>query len=182
MVFLELNTKNTLTKKLENRINGQIRAEELRIIGSDGANLGTMKLKEALEKAKSLGLDLIEISPNAVPPIAKIIDYGKFQYEQSKKQSEAKSKAHKTETKSIQIKVGTSEHDLELKAKKVSEWLKEKNRVKIDLFLFGRTKYMEKNFLESRMDRILKLITEEYKISDDIKKSPKGMSITVEHK
>ncbi|MFA5838637.1 MAG: translation initiation factor IF-3 [Candidatus Paceibacterota bacterium] len=167
---------------MENRINGQIRAEELRIIGPDGGNLGIMKLKDALDKAKDLNLDLIEISPTAIPPIAKITDYGKFHYELKKKLKDSKAKTHKVETKSIQIKVGTSEHDLELKAKKVSEWLKEKNRVKIDLFLFGRLKYMEKGFLESRMDRILKLITRDFKVSDEIKKSPKGLSITLEHK
>lgn len=173
-----------MTKKIENkiRINQQIRASELRVVGPDGTNLGVIKLEEALQKAKELGTDLIEVSPNAVPPITKIMDYGKFQYEQNKKQKETKSKTHQTETKSIQIKVGTSEHDLELKAKKVSEWLKEKHRVKIDLFLFGRLKYMEKNFLESRMERILKLITGEFKISDGPKKSPKGLSVIVEHK
>ncbi|TSD02882.1 MAG: translation initiation factor IF-3 [Parcubacteria group bacterium Athens0714_16] len=173
-----------MTKKIENRIriNQQIRASELRVVGPDGTNLGVIKLEEALQKAKEFGTDLIEVSPNAVPPIAKIMDYGKFQYEQNKKQKETKSKTHRTETKSIQIKVGTSEHDLELKAKKVSGWLKEKHRVKIDLFLFGRLKYMEKNFLESRMERILKLITSEFKISDGPKKSPKGLSIIVEHK
>mgnify|MGYP001586344543 FL=1 len=173
-----------MTKKIENRIriNQQIRASELRVVGPDGINLGVIKLEEALQKARELGTDLIEVSPNAVPPIAKIMDYGKFQYEQNKKQKETKSKTHRTETKSIQIKVGTSEHDLQLKAKKVSEWLKEKHRVKIDLFLFGRLKYMEKNFLESRMERILNLITGEFKISDGPKKSPKGLFIIVEHK
>jgi len=171
-----------LTKKLQNRINGQIRGEELRIIGPDGSNLGIMKLKDALSKARNSNLDLIEISPTATPPIAKITDYGKFQYEQNKKIKDSRTKSHKTETKTIQIKVGTSGHDLELKAKKVSGWLKEKHRVKIDLFLFGRLKYMEKNFLESRMERILKLITEDFKVSDEIKKSPKGLSLTIEHK
>ncbi|MBU3969111.1 translation initiation factor IF-3 [Patescibacteria group bacterium] len=171
-----------MTKKLQNRINGQIRGEELRIIGPDGSNLGIMKLKDALSKARNSNLDLIEISPTATPPIAKITDYGKFQYEQNKKIKDSRTKSHKTETKTIQIKVGTSGHDLELKAKKVSGWLKEKHRVKIDLFLFGRLKYMEKNFLESRMERILKLITEDFKVSDEIKKSPKGLSLTIEHK
>ena len=171
-----------MTKKLQNRINGQIRGEELRIIGPDGGNLGIMKLKDALSKARNSNLDLIEISPTATPPIAKITDYGKFQYEQNKKIKDSRTKSHKTETKTIQIKVGTSGHDLELKAKKVSGWLKEKHRVKIDLFLFGRLKYMEKNFLESRMERILKLITEDFKVSDEIKKSPKGLSLTIEHK
>ena len=146
----------------------------------DGSNLGVISVREALNKARQLGLDLIEISPKAEPPVAKIMDYGKFQYAENKKQKVAKTKAHTVEVKNIQIKVGTGEHDLGLKAKRVSEWLREGNRIKIDLFLPGRTKYMDIKFLRERMDRVLKLITEEYKIADEAKKSPKGLSIIIE--
>jgi translation initiation factor IF-3 len=146
----------------------------------DGQNLGVISFKEALDKARETGLDLIEISPKAVPPVAKIMDYGKFQYAENKKLKVAKTKAHTVEIKNIQIKVGTGDHDLELKAKKASVWLKEGNRIKIDLFLPGRTKFMDMKFLEERMARVLKLITEEYKIADSAKKSPKGLSIIIE--
>lgn len=146
----------------------------------DGTNLGELSFKDALDKAREAGLDLIEISPKAVPPVAKIMDYGKFQYAENKKLKVAKAKAHTVEIKNIQVKVGTGEHDLELKAKKASEWLKEGNRIKIDLFLPGRTKYMDIKFLEERMARVLKLITEQYKIADPAKKSPKGLSIIIE--
>jgi translation initiation factor IF-3 len=162
------------------RINNQIQAPELRVIMEDGSNLGVLSFKEALDKAREAGLDLLEISPNAVPPVAKIMDYGKFQYAENKKQKIAKTKAHTVEVKNIQVKVGTGDHDLELKAKKASGWLKEGNRIKIDLFLPGRTKYMDMKFLRERMDRVLKLITEEYKIADEAKKSPKGLSIIIE--
>jgi translation initiation factor IF-3 len=108
------------------------------------------------------------------------MDYGKFQYAENKKLKVAKAKAHTVEIKNIQVKVGTGEHDLELKAKKASEWLKEGNRIKIDLFLPGRTKYMDIKFLEERMARVLKLITEQYKIADPAKKSPKGLSVIIE--
>jgi translation initiation factor IF-3 len=146
----------------------------------DGENLGVISFKEALDKARETGLDLIEISPKANPPVAKIMDYGKFQYAENKKLKVAKTKAHTVEIKNIQIKVGTGDHDLELKAKKASTWLKEGNRIKIDLFLPGRTKFMDMRFLEERMARVLKLITEEYKIADSAKKSPKGLSIIIE--
>ena len=162
------------------RINNQITAPELRVIGDDGTNLGVISFKEALDKARSSKLDLIEISPKAVPPVAKIMDYGKFQYAENKKLKVAKTKAHTVEVKNIQVKVGTGDHDLELKAKKASAWLKEGNRIKIDLFLPGRTKYMDIKFLKERMDRVLKLITEDYKIADEAKKSPKGLSILIE--
>ncbi|HCB35227.1 MAG TPA: hypothetical protein DEP25_01145, partial [Candidatus Taylorbacteria bacterium] len=89
-------------------------------------------------------------------------------------------KTHTVEVKNIQIKIGTSEHDLELKAKRVSEWLSEGNRVKIDLFLIGRSKYMEFKFLQERLERILKLIPVEYKVADSTKRGPKGLTIIVE--
>ena len=162
------------------RINHQIRAAELRVIGESGENFGVISFKDAMDKAQAAGLDLIEISPNAVPPVAKIMDYGKFQYAENKKLKLSKTKAHTVEVKNIQVKVGTGEHDLELKAKKASAWLKQGNRIKIDLFLPGRTKYMDIKFLKERMERVLRLITEEYKVADEAKKSPKGLPIVIE--
>ena len=165
---------------MRERINNQIRAAELRVIGSEGENLGLLKLSDALKAAQAQNLDLIEISPNATPPVAKIMEYGKFQYEQNKKQKKAKAGAHRTETKSIQVKVGTGEHDLLLKAKTASKWLRDGHRIKIELYLSGRTKYMEDKFLKERLDRMLHLITENYKIAENYKRSPKGLMITVE--
>jgi len=162
------------------RINHQIQAPELRVIGDDGANYGVISFKEAIEKAIAAGLDLIEISPLATPPVAKIMDYGKFQYDANKKQKISKTRSHTVETKSIQVKVGTGDHDLDLKAKKASEWLKKGNRVKVDLFLPGRTKYMDMKFLRERLERVLKLITEEYKVAEEAKKGPKGLTTVLE--
>lgn len=163
------------------RINHQIRAKELRVIDEAGVNLGVMTLSEALGQAEDAGTDLIEISPNAVPPIAKLMNYGKYQYLQNKKEKQAKqSSGHITETKILQVKIGTSEHDLEMKAAKASEFLKEGHRMKIDLFLPGRAKYLDKNFLQERLERFLRLISENYKIADSAKKSPKGMTIVIE--
>src|SRR3989344_2611218 len=162
------------------RVNHQIRAKEVRVIGPEGENFGVLALSEAIQRAQDAGLDLIEISPNANPPVAKVMDYGKFSYEQQKKRREAKSKSHTTETKSVQVKIGTGEHDLELKARKAAEWLKEGHRVKVDLFLWGRYKYMEFAFLKERLERFLKLIPAEYKLADPIAKSPKGLATVLE--
>ncbi len=162
------------------RINNQIRALELRVIGSEGENLGVITTKEAQRIADEQGLDLIEISPEAVPPIGKIMDFGKYQYELSKKQKKMKAKAHVTETKTLQVKVGTGEHDLEIKAKQATAWLKEGHRIRIDLFLSGRSKYMEEPFLKARLERILHLITENYKIAEEYKRGPKGRTIVIE--
>ena len=162
------------------RINHQIRASEVRVIGPKGENLGVLSLSEAIEQAVQAGLDLIEISPNANPPVAKIMEYGKFQYEQEKKRREIKAKSHATETKSVQVKIGTGENDLQLKAKRAAEWLREGHRVKVDLFLWGRYKYMEFEFLKERLERFLKLIPEEYRLGDPIQKSPKGLTTVIE--
>jgi translation initiation factor IF-3 len=164
---------------LEPRINQQIRARELRVIGPKGENLGILTLEQALQKSEEAGLDLIEISPTANPPVAKIADFGKYLYEENKKNKSAK-RSHSAEVKTVQVKVGTGDHDLILKAKKTSEWLSEGNRVRIDLFLPGRSKYMDVNFLKERIERMLKFVSVDYKISDSAKKSPKGMSILIE--
>lgn len=151
------------------------------MLDSEGKNLGVMALKDALEEAGNRGVDLIEISPNAKPPIARLMDFGKYKYLENKKQQKAKAGAKSTETKSIQVKVGTGDHDLELKAKQASEWLKHGHRIKVELYLSGRMKYMEENFLRERLDRVLRLITSNYKIAENYKKSPKGIMITIEH-
>lgn len=162
------------------RMNEGIRAREVRVIGPEGGNLGVMPIKDAIAKAVEVGLDLIEISPNAQPPVAKITDYGKFKYELKKKEKEVKAKAHVTETKVTQVKIGTSERDMHIKASKAAAWLKEGHRVKVDLFLWGRYKYMEFKFLKERLERFLAIIPESYKITEEIQKSPKGLSVVLE--
>lgn len=162
------------------RINQAIRAKELRVIGAEGENLGVLAFADAIQAAEAVNLDLIEISPMANPPVAKIMDYGKYQYELKKKAKVVKANSHVTETKSIQVKIGTGDHDLALKAKRVAEWLTEGHRVKVDLFLWGRYKYMEEAFLKERLDRFLKLIPADYKIAEETKKGPKGFTTTIE--
>lgn len=165
---------------MRERINNQIRASEVRVISSEGVNLGVLSFKEAMAQADAQGLDLVEISPNAKPPIVKIASYGKYKYEQNKKQKKARVGSKATETKSVQIKIGTGDNDLALKARKASQWLKEGHRIKVELFLSGRSKYMPEPFLRERLDRILHLITENFKIAEAYKKGPKGPIITIE--
>src|SRR3989338_666846 len=162
------------------RVNHQIRAKEVRVLGPEGENFGVLPLSDAIAKAQEFGLDLIEISPNAVPPVAKVMEYSKFQYKQQKKRREMKAKSQTTETKSVQVKIGTGDHDMQLKAKKAAAWLQEGHRVKVDLFLWGRYKYMEFAFLNERLERFLKMIPAEYKIAEAIQKGPKGLTTTLE--
>ncbi len=166
--------------KPRTRINKEIRATELRVVTDDGTNLGVISLTEALTKAKDMNLDLIEISPNATPPVAKIMDFGKFQYPEQKKDRETRSKAHTTETKSVQIEVGTGENDLLRKARQAAGWIKEGHRVKIELFLKGRYKYMDQNFLKERLKRFVLQVPEEYKVAEDIQRGLKGFTMIIE--
>lgn len=167
-------TLSTNTDRI--RINREIRAPKLRVIGAEGENLGVLDTSDALERAQNLGLDLIEISPNAVPPVAKIMDYGKFEYERSKRESAARAKVKVSETKEVQIKVGTGENDMRLKAKKAAEWLADGHRVRIELFLKGRYKGMDESFLKTRLEKFMLLIPYAYKIAEPITRAPKGFA------
>jgi len=161
------------------RINSEIRSQEVRVITDEG-NLGVMATDAAIKIAEEQGLDLIEVSPQANPPVAKIVDYGKYQYDQKKKQREIKANATVSEVKNIQVKVGTGDQDLMMKSKKASEWLRDGHRIKVELYLRGRAKYMDKKFHHERLERILSLLTEDYKVVEDFKKSPKGIAILIE--
>ena len=164
----------------DTRVNEEITATEVRLIDADGENIGVIALSEALQKARAAELDLIEVGAQAKPPVAKIMDYGKYRYEMKKKAQQVRAKSHTTETKSVQIKVGTGEHDLGLKAARSDKWLTQGHRVKIELYLRGRTKYMEKEFLHGKLESFVKLLTEDYKVADPIKKCPKGLMMVVE--
>ncbi len=162
------------------RINDDIRVPEVRVVGPAGEQLGVLSIRDALARAREFELDLIEVSAKAVPPVAKIMDYGKFTYEQKKKQKDIKANSFVTETKNVQVKIGTGAHDKELKVRRAAEWLVEGHRVKIDLFLWGRYKYMEEAFLKERLQGFLDMIKVPFKIADEIKRSPKGFSCTLE--
>ncbi len=149
-------------------------------MGANGENLGVITLEEAMAAAKALELDLIEVSPHATPPVAKIMDYGKFQYEQQKKERVIRAKSHVTETKAVQVEVGTGENDLLRKARQSAGWLKDGHRVRVELFLKGRYKYMDHTFLKERLKRFVLLIPEDYRIAEDIQKGPKGFNMILE--
>ena len=168
---------NYLDKEV--RINHRITAAELRIIGPDGKNIGTFKTPDALAKAKELRLDLIEIAPTAHPPVAKIMDYGRYQYEEEHKLKKGK-KGHQSEIRIIRVGLGTSDHDLEMKAKKAGKFLEKGDRIKIDLVLRGRSKYLDRTFLRERMRRILIFIPVSHKIVEDGKWGPRGPSVLIE--
>jgi translation initiation factor IF-3 len=120
------------------RINEKIKAPEVRLVG-ENVEVGIYPIAKALEMARQQGLDLVEISSKAVPPVCKIIDYSKFKYEQKKKQKELKAKTHKTVVKEIRFGPNTDDHDFEFKVKHAEAFLKEGNKVKAYVHFAGRT-------------------------------------------
>lgn len=161
-------------------INEAIRSEEVRVMGPAGENLGVMSTRKAISLAREQGLDLIEVSAKAVPPVCKITDYGKYKYELQKKNKEVKSKQKISETKELQVKIGTSENDMKIKSAKADEWLTDGHRVKVDLYLWGRYKYMQFDFLKSRLERFLATINTPFKLAEPIQKGLKGLTVTLE--
>jgi translation initiation factor IF-3 len=171
-------------KKLNNlkkpRINNEIKSAEVRVLDENGKNIGVFGTREAQAMAKEKELDLIEISPKASPPIAKIMDFGKYMYLEKKKEREASKNAHEQEMRNVRIHLGTSIRDLSLKAKKVDEFLRDGDRVRVELFLKGREKYLDKDFLKERLERILNLISEQHKVLQEVKKGPRGIATIIE--
>lgn len=120
------------------RINNRIRAREVRLIDENGVQVGIVPIRDALSMAEERGLDLVEVAPNAVPPVCRILDYGKFRYEQSKKEREARKNQKQVEVKQIRLEPKTDEHDLEVKAKQARRFLLEGDKVKFNLRFRGR--------------------------------------------
>ena len=124
--------------KLEHQLNEEIRDKEVRLIGADGAQLGIMSSADAQRLAYEKDLDLVKIAPNATPPVCKIIDYGKFRFEQMKKEKEAKKNQRVVEVKEVRMSPNIDTNDFNVKLKNAQKFLKEGNRVKVTVRFRGR--------------------------------------------
>ena len=120
------------------RINREIRAKEVRVIDSEGKQLGILPLVEALRVAANADLDLVEVSPKSEPPVCRIMDFGKFKYQQSKKAHDAKKKQAVVHLKEVKLRAKTEEHDLEFKLRHIERFLKEGNKTKVTIIFRGR--------------------------------------------
>jgi translation initiation factor IF-3 len=120
------------------RINERIRVPEVRVIGSENEQLGIMPTREALARAREEGLDLVEVAANAAPPVARIMDYGKFKYEQSKKAKETRRKAKQIEVKEVKMRPKIDEHDYDFKTRNAKKFLQEGDKVKMTIMFRGR--------------------------------------------
>ena len=137
-INLKLCFKGELKINKSIRINGAIRARELRVVGSDGEQLGIMSLRDALHAADDAGLDLVEISPNAQPPVAKIIDWGKYQYQKMKDQQRSKRAAKASDLKQMRFGLKIGSGDLEVKLRKIRGFLADGHKVRIQVVYKGR--------------------------------------------
>ena len=145
------------------RINHRIRVPEVRLIGHDGEQLGVVATPQALSIARETGLDLVEVAPQAVPPVCKILDYGKFKYEQKKKAHEAKKKQIVVKTKEVKMRPHTEDHDLDFKIRHVKRFLEEGDKAKICIQFKGR----EMAFTDqgrTLMKRIMEMLKDQCKI------------------
>jgi translation initiation factor IF-3 len=126
------------TKTQDHQINEEIRDKEVRLIGADGEQLGIMSSAQALQAAEEAGLDLVKISPKAVPPVCKVMDYGKFRFEQAKREKEAKKNQHVVEIKEVRMSPGIDVGDFNTKLRSAQKFLGEGNRVKVTVRFRGR--------------------------------------------
>jgi translation initiation factor IF-3 len=152
----------------ENRINEHIRVPRVRLIDADGEMLGVMTAREALLKAQDAGLDLVEISPNADPPVCKILDYGKFRYQEQKRKNEARKKQKVIEIKELKLRPTIEQHDLDVKLKAAMRFLEEGDKVKFTLRFRGR-EMAHKELGMKILDRVKEALADKIKIDQEPK-------------
>lgn len=150
------------------RVNDQIRVKEVRLIGAEGENHGVVTIHQALNIAADAGLDLVEISPNAEPPVCKVLDYGKFKYEQQKKANLARKNQKTQEVKEIKMRPGIDTHDYNTKMKKIREFIEDGDKVKVTIRFRGREMAHQDLGME-----VLNRVTAEMEESAKIEARPK---------
>ena len=163
------------------RTNEAIRARELRVVGADGEQLGIMSRTEALKVAEEAGVDLVEISPNANPPVAKVIDWGKYQYQQMKQQKKNRQSNKQNELKQMRFGLKIGSGDLEIKLRKIREFLAEGHKVKILIFYRGR-EMAHKELGYTLIERIIAALEEDAVVEQKPQMAGRNLSITVRSK
>ncbi|MFN8369739.1 MAG: translation initiation factor IF-3 [Bacteriovoracaceae bacterium] len=153
------------------RINEQIRVPEVRLILEDGEPRGVVSIGEARQIADSLGLDLVEVSPNATPPVVKVIDYGKYRYELQKKQTLAKKKQVVVDLKELQLRPNIEKHDLEVKLKKAKEFIDDGDKIKLVMQFRGR----ELSYTKQGMEKLQEIVKSIVEYGASIEADPKLM-------
>ncbi|MFH1841202.1 MAG: translation initiation factor IF-3 [Candidatus Nealsonbacteria bacterium] len=161
--------------------NNQIRAKEVRVISEEGKQLGVMILEDALKLAYGRNLDLIQVTDKADPPVCKIMDYGKYVYQTQKKERKIRPKGG--ELKGIRLTFNISQHDMETRAKHAEKFLKEGDKIRIELPLRGREKALT-NFAREKVNKFLEVLEKlvPYKIEKELKREPRGLNMIISKK
>ena len=161
-------------------INYQIRAKEVRLIDEAGKQLGVTDLQKALQEARERNLDLIQVTEKADPPVCKIMDYGKFIYQQQKKEKSAVKKQRGGELKGVRIGFNMAQHDLEVRAHQAEKFLKAGNKVRIEMRLRGREKALG-NVAKEKISKFLEVLgtLTVYKAERDLKREPRGFTMII---
>lgn len=160
--------KLAISNKDDYRINKQIRATQIRLIDQDGENVGVVSLREGLNRAEDAGFDLVEVAPNANPPVARIMDFGKFLYEKEKKEREARKSQTKIEIKEIRLRPKTTDHHKGFKVRDARRWLKDGMKVRVTIRFRGREITYPELALED-----LREIAEELSDVSEVEQAPK---------
>lgn len=163
------------------RINGEIRAKELRVIGTEGQQLGIMSRAEALAVAEEAGVDLVEISPSADPPVAKVVDWGKFQYQKMKEQQKNRRSNKSSDLKQMRFGLKIGANDLEIKLRKIRSFLADGHKVKILIFFRGR-EMAHRELGYELIDRVVNLLGDEAILEQKPQMAGRNLSIVVRSK
>ncbi len=163
------------------RINEKIRVREVRLIDEKGNQIGIVPTTEALEKARDVGLDLIEVAPQANPPVCKILDYGKYKFEQEKKLRETKKNQKQIKMKEIRMQPKIEEHDLQFKTKHIQEFLEEGNKVKVTIRFRGR-ELAHTELGRDVLDKILEMIDTPFSVDKQPAMEGRFMSMIISPK
>jgi translation initiation factor IF-3 len=176
-----LQLKKEISINTSIRINEAIRAAELRVIGLNGEQLGVMSRSEALKAAEEAGVDLVEISPSANPPVAKIVDWGKYQYQKIKEQQKNRKNNKTVELKQMRFGLKIGSGDLEIKLRKIRAFLKDGHKVRIQIFYRGR-EMAHKELGYEMMDKIINLLEEDAILEQKPQMAGRNLSVVVRSK
>lgn len=178
MKIVDKGGKTIASKSDEIRVNEMIRASKVRLISSDGKQLGIMPVQEALDVASGEGLDLVEVASNADPPVCRIMDYGKFKYQASKKVQEARKKAKSFHLKEIKFRPHTDDHDVEYKIRNLKKFLSRKNRVKLTVMFRGRELAYRDVGIEL-LNRIAEQVAEEGTVDQEVRHEGRNVTMVI---
>jgi len=159
-------------------VNHQITAREIRLIGADNQQVGIVPLAKGLELAEEEGYDLVEVAPDAKPPVCKLLDYGKYKYELSKKEKDSKKKQHVIIVKEIRMRPRTEEHDFDFKVRHARKFLEQKNKVKFTVLFRGR-ELAYKEFGEQLLEKVIDTLEDIAKVESEMKFEGRSLTMTM---